>query len=108
DGLDVFLATNFSFESSGAIDRDDQPVLILEPANVAAARETVDIELVFAIRREQVVDQQPAARSQRQAFDVDTLIRPRRTKDDAGRFRLRTSDGLIGYGAGCGDVLIEK
>src|SRR5439155_6366527 len=48
DRFDVFLTADGFLENSRAINGDDDPILILEPTNIAAAGQTIDVELVFA------------------------------------------------------------
>ena len=62
------------FENLQAIDHEDDPVLVLHALHVAAGREIADVEDIFAVRRESVLDQHAAARSQRQSFDVEALV----------------------------------
>ena len=68
-----------------------------------------DVDLVFGIQREVVVDQQSAARAQRQAFDVVVLSAVRRRSVDLrhGNER-RIADGHGADLARRGEILLEQ
>ena len=69
-----------------AVDRDDERVAVFHAAHVAGAGETADVQLVLAVGRKQMLDEEPAARAERQPIDVRALIRaPRRTIRGAAR-----------------------
>jgi hypothetical protein len=63
DGLDVFLAANLLFKDAAAVDGDDEPVLVLQAANIPTACETIDVEFVFAVGGKNVLEKQSATRS---------------------------------------------
>ena len=82
DGLDVLGPADLVLEHLLAVDREDQPVPILEAFDVAGAREPAEIDLVLAVGREEMLDEHAAARAERHAGHVVVLI-------DAGLARSR-------------------
>ena len=84
-------------------------VAILHAAHVPGRREAVDVQLVVAVGREQVLDEQAAARAERQALDARGLVGPARR---AIRHAARPGRGIAerprGHDAGRGDVLLEE
>ena len=109
DRLHVFLAADLPLEHLGAVDRRDERVPVLHAAHVPGDRETADVQLVLAVGGKQVLDQQPAARAQRQAFDVRALLgAARRTIGRAGRLRRRVANRPRADDAGGRDVLVEE
>ena len=74
--LVIFFAADRSDEYAFAIDRDFQlmrPFQALHVAHDIAQQENP--EVVLAVEREVVMDQESAARAQRQSFDVVVLCR---------------------------------
>ncbi len=111
DVLQVFLAADLGRVHLLAIERHDQLLLAVEAGDIAAAEAgaLVDVEGVLAIRREQMLDEQAAARAQRQAGDVHLLIGAGSAPDlDAGSRRGGTADRRDTHVMRRIDVLIEK
>ena len=111
--LRVDLAADVAGEHLGAVDRDGDRVLVLEPAVRIAAqlgardRRDVQVDLVGAVGREVVLDEQAVARAERQAVDVrraqpalGAIVGARRR----GRF---LADGQDADVARRGDVLLD-
>ncbi len=109
DILHVFVAADRVFEDFGAIDGQNHGVPKLHAAHISRSRKAADIELIFAVGREQMLDDQSASRTQGQTLDVDTLIgASRRAVGVAGGLCGRTADGAAEHLACSRYVLIEK
>ena len=93
--LVVFLAAHLRQKHAPAVDADFQLVRILETGQVADdVLQQKNAEVVFAVQRKVVVDENAAARAQRQAFDVLLLVEIRGSlKHQADR-----SDGRVAHG----------
>src|SRR5690606_30501423 len=105
----VFLAADLALELLHAVDDDHQPVPVLHALDVPRAGEPADADPVFAVGREVVIDQQPAARAERHPVDVTVLIQQRlRVVDRAVELRLRIADGRLADEPRGRDVLIEE
>ncbi len=109
DGLEVFFAACVRLEHLRAVDRHDDPVLVLHAAHVTGNGQAADVELVVPVGRKQVFDQQAAARAERKTFEPNRLVRPlRRPVGDAGSTRRPIAHRLAADDARRGDVLIQE
>ncbi len=93
DVAQVFRAADALFEHAHVVDRHDHFVRLVDLGDVTGAteEEVADAELVLAVGREVVIDDQPAARAERQAVDVLVLIacRSRVLRDVLGFWLVR-------------------
>jgi hypothetical protein len=93
----VFGAADLREEHALAVDRDLELVGEFEPGHVADdVAQQKDVELVGGVLREGVREPEPAARAQRQAFD---LIFLRIVRRNAVRRRQHVAIGADGKGA---------
>ena len=109
DRLHVLLAADLRLEDLDAVDRRDERVAILHPAHVPGGGKTADVQLVLAVGRKQMLDEQSAPRAQRQTLDVRALVgAARRTEHGAGRSGRRIPNRPRADDARGRDVLIEE
>ena len=97
-GARVLLAADHRLVDEPAVERHDDGVLELRVVAPDVAEHVGDVDLVLAVRREQMRDGEPAARAERQATDVRLLparaarnTTGRRCAHRAGRRRARRS-----------------
>ena len=108
--LVVFLAADRRQKHALAVDADFELVRILQTRQVADdVLQQKNAEVVFAVQRKVVVDQNAAARAQRQSLDVLLLVEIRRSlKHQAdgsdGRIAHRQARDLVG----CRQVLLQQ
>ncbi len=109
DGLDVLGPADLVLEYFLAVERENQPVPILEAFDVARAREPAEVDLVVAVGREEMLDEHAAARAERHAGDVVILVDAGLGVVDAAvALRVRQADGHLADDARGPDVLLEE
>ncbi len=110
DGLEILLAADRVLEDLHAVERDDDRVPVLHAAHVAGNGQAGDVQLVVAVGRKRVLDEQAAASAERQAVHAHGLIRAAR--GPIGRCcRARRADCRArgrAHDARGGDVLVEE
>ena len=108
--LVVFLAAHLRQKHALAVDADFELVRIFQARQVADdVLQQKDAEIVFAIQRKIVVDQNAAARAQRQALDVMFLVEIRRSlKHQADGIDRWIADCQGRDLVGCREILVQQ
>src|SRR5205814_6285219 len=108
-GRVVFFAAERTREYLGPIQRHDHLVRVFESLQVNRVSMEADVELVFAVQREVVLDCESSASAQQQTFYMGYLrMRGGRFIELAQGRRRWIANGQRTYLVRCGEVLLQE